>query len=277
MRRDGPQAWLGTVLCLTMACTSDEWPVDPADYVADDGAGSSDGSGDGAAVAVDDAQLKIFEPASASIHFTGEPLPLIAEVTDGDGVPTDVTAVRWSTDAVDYALGTDAMSEVDLPPGIYDITAEAEAPGGDRLVASVGGVRVQSPNAGVYAGEIAMSLTVDLQGMSLTPVCRGATAITIDIRGETLTAEPGECTLDLLLLSFPAAFEVEAVLYGDAVSGEVTYTFAGLFSTSFQFEGTLFDDTLFSGFVGELAIPLIATAPATGTLVAAKLSPYVEP
>lgn len=268
--------WLCGAFCLTgAACTSDEWPADPADYV-DDGAGSSDDGDDGAAVGASGTQLRIFEPESASIHFIGEPLPLIAEVTDASGAPTTMTGVRWGTDAVDYALGSDAMSEVTLPAGIYDITAQLEVPGDGRLSASVGGVRVQSPNTGVYAGEIAMTVEVDLQGMALTPVCRGAMAVTIDMQGETLTAEPGECTLDLLLFSFPAAFEVDATLYGNAVSGEVTYTFAGLFSSSFQFEGTLFDDTLFAGFVGELAIPLILTAPANGTLVAAKLSPYVD-
>lgn len=257
------------------ACTSDEWPVDPDDYLED--GGGSDESGDGATVSVDGAQLRLFEPQSASIHFVDDGLPLIAEVTADDGTPTEVQDIQWRAEGVEYSLGSGTMAEVDLPTGIYDITAEASLPDGARLSASSGGVRVQSPNTGLYAGEIAMSLVVDLMGMSITPVCRGATAITIDMAGETLTAEPGECTLDLLLVSFPAAFEVDAVLYGDAVSGEVTYTFAGLFSTSFQFEGTLFDDTLFSGFVGELAIPLITTAPANGTLVAAKLSPYVDP
>lgn len=262
------------VLCCTWSgCTSDEWPIDPADYAAD--SGSSTGEEDTVVGAVLGA-LTIFEPESASIHRIGEPLPLVAEVTAADGSIAPVDAVQWRADGVEYVLSTEAVGEVELPAGIYEISAEVSAENGTRLVASVGGVRVQSENSGLYAGEIALSVDVDLMGTAITAVCRGATAISIDLEGETLTADPGQCTLDLLVLSFPADFEVDAVLYGNAVSGEVTYTFAGLFSTSFQYEGTLFDDTLFSGFIGELAIPLVATAPATGTLVAAKLSPYVD-
>lgn len=266
-----------TALLTAVSCTSDEWPIDPDDYAAGTADGSSGTGTDGDAVVTAAARVEIFEPESASIHFLGDAIPLIAEVTDSDGSRLDVSSVRWSADDLDFAIGTNAMDAVDLPAGIYDITAEVEGPAGTTVAASVGGVRVQSPNTGVYAGEVALSLTVDLQGMALTPVCRGATSVQIDMEGETLTAEAGQCTLDLLLLSFPADFAIDAVLYGNAVSGEITYTFAGLFSTTFQFEGTLFDDTLFSGFVGELAIPLIATAPANGTFVASKLSPYVEP
>ena len=262
-------------MTLLGACTSDEWPVDPADYV--DGSSSDDGMATvGIGPSLDGARLEVFEPESAGIYFLGEPLPLIAELTDADGNATGFDEVTWRADGVDYALGTEAMTEVDLPAGVYDITAEVELPDGDRLSASVGGVRVQSPNTGIYAGEIAMALMVDLQGMALNPVCRGATTVTIDMEGETLEAEPGSCTLDLLLTSFPADFEIDAVLYGNAVSGEVTFTFAGLFMASFDFEGTLFDDTLFSGFIGELAIPLLLTAPADGTFVAEKVTPYLE-
>ena len=269
-------SWLVCLASLAGGCTSDEWPIDPDDYI--DGGSSDDGMATvGIGPALDGAALEVFEPESASVYFLGESLPLIAEVTDADGNPAGIDDVTWRADGVDFALGTGAMTEVDLPVGVYDITAEVELPDGGRLSTSVGGVRVQSPNTGIYAGEIAMALTVDLQGMALEPVCRGATTVTIDMEGETLSAEPGSCTLDLLLTSLPADFEIDAVLYGNAVSGEVVFTFAGLFMASFDFEGTLFDDTLYSGFIGELAIPLLLTAPADGTFVAEKLSPFVEP
>jgi len=265
---------ISCLIGLIGGCTSDEWPIE-----LDDTDASTDASTDATAgtdPSLQGAALEVFEPESAGVYFLGEPLALIAEVTDADGNATGFDAVTWRADGVEFALGTEAVTEVDLPAGVYDITAEVELPDGDRLSTTVGGVRVQSPNTGIYAGEIAMALTVDLDGMALNPVCRGATTVTIDLEGETLDAEPGSCTLDLLLISFPADFEIEAVLYGNAVSGEVTFTFAGLFMASFDFEGTLFDDTLFSGFIGELAIPLLLTAPADGTFVAEKLSPFVD-
>jgi hypothetical protein len=205
-------------------CTSDEWPP------LDDGAeasGTDPGTGSGGGD-LDGASLRVFEPVAASIHLIGEPVPLIAEVHDAFGQPTGYDVVFWSSDQVEYTLLEGPMGELVLDPGVHAITASTELPGGDRVSSTVGGVRVQSPSTGVYSGEVGMALTVDLQGMSLSPACRGPLEFTIDVLGETFTAAQGSCLLDIVLIQFDVTYLVEGTITGDRIEGTINYDF-GLF------------------------------------------------
>ena len=94
-------------------CTSDEWPpVDPEDDAGADSEGGSEGDEGGDAL--QDATLRVFEPESASIHLIGEPVPLIAAITDRDGFPVEYDAVAWTSDLQEVPLGSTAEAAAEL-------------------------------------------------------------------------------------------------------------------------------------------------------------------
>ncbi len=263
------------VLAVVVAhgCTSDEWP--PLQDDAEDTTGTDDPGTGTSGGELDGASLRVFEPMAASIHVIGEPVPFIAEVLDAFGRPTGYDAVRWSSDQVEYTLHQGAMGEVVLDPGVHEITATTELPGGDRLVSTVGSVRVQAQSTGVYAGEVGLALTVDFQGMSLSPACRGSLEFTIDVLGETFTAEPGSCLLDVVLAQFDVSYVVQGTIVGDRIEGMIQYDF-GLFQLPIYWTGALVGEELDGAFAGTIPIPLVGEALAGGTVRARRVTPYVE-
>jgi hypothetical protein len=260
------------VLAVVVAhgCTSDEWP--PLDDAGDGATSDTDPSTSGGEL--DGASLRVFEPMSASIHLIGEPVPLIAEVHDVFGQPTGYDAVFWSSDQVAYTLIEGAAGEVVLEPGVHAITATTELPGGDRLQSTIGGVRVQSASTGVYSGEAGMALTVDFQGMQLSPACRGPLEFTVDVTGETFTAESGSCLLDVVLAQFDVTYLVEGTISGSRIDGTIHYDF-GLFQLPLAWTGSLENGTLDGVFAGMVPIPLVGDALAGGTLRAQLVTPYL--
>jgi hypothetical protein len=261
------------VLALMVAhgCTSDEWP--PLD---DEGAASDTEPETGTSGGeLDGASLRVFEPMAASIHLIGEPVPFIAEVHDAFGQPTGFDEVLWSSDLVEYALLDTAMGEVVLDPGMHAVTATVALPGGDRLQSTVGSVRVQAPSTGVYSGEAGMALTVDFQGMSLSPACRGPLEFTIDELGESFTAEPGSCLLDVVLAQFDVTYVVAGTIAGRSIDGTIAYDF-GLFQLPLAWTGTLENEELDGVFAGMIPIPLVGETLAGGTLRARRVTPYLD-
>jgi hypothetical protein len=253
-------------------CTSDEWP--PLDDTGEASSGTDPGTSSGGEW--DGASLRLFEPASASIHVIGEPVPFIAEVHDAFGQPTGFDTVFWSSDRVEYTLLDTAMGEVELEPGVHAITATVELPGGDRLQSTVGGVRVQSASTGVYSGEAGLALTVNLQGMMLSPACRGPLEFTIDVYGETFTAEPGSCLLDVVIAQFDVTYLVSGTIDGKSIDGTIMYDF-GLFQLPIFWTGTLENQELDGVFAGTIPIPLVGETLAGGTLRAQRVTPYLDP
>src|SRR5688500_9492258 len=77
----------GLLLALVGACTSDQWPP-PEDDESDEGESTG-------AAPLEGARLLVFEPESPSIHYMGEPMPLLAEVHDTSGLLLDFDEVVW--------------------------------------------------------------------------------------------------------------------------------------------------------------------------------------
>lgn len=225
----------------------------------------------------EDAVLEIHEPMPGSVHHAGEPVALVAEVLDADDFALDVDFVAWRSDQVEYIVAPQLMAEIDLPIGIHELTTTVRLPNDDRLEASVGGVRVQSPKTGIYAGESVLRLEMELEGQTVRPACTDALVFTVDMHGETFTADAGSCSLELLIMSFDVEYAIEAELQGDAVLGTITYTFAGLLSLPYDFEGTLASGSFDATFAGEIAIPLVGTGMAEGALSATRVTEYVDP
>ena len=269
------RALLGGLL-VAAGCTSDEWPPLDDDDVADTEAETSSGGSSGEAD-VDGVFLRVFEPESASIHRIGESVPLIAEVQDPNGLPTEFDDVFWYSDQLDFALHDRAMGEVELPPGIHEITAFTELPNGDRLTTTVGEVRVQSNATGLWSGSVNLILTLNFMGFPLAPRCSGPLEFTIGIEGKTFTADEGRCVLDVILAQLDVTYNVDATRSGGVLSGTILFSFAGFASVEMPWSGTFEEGTLQGAFSGSLSVPLVGEAMAGGNVTAIRSSPYLDP
>lgn len=255
-------------------CTSDEWPpVEPEQEADSEGGSGGEGAGD----ALQDATLRVFEPESASIHLIGEPVPLIAQVTDRDGFPVAYDAVAWTSDQQEAPLSSTAEGEVELDPGIHEITARVSLPDGDRLETRVGGVRVQSYITGQWAAEATMAMAVEFQGLALAPTCTTPFDFSVGMDGKSIEiGGDGLCTLDLVLLQIPVAFTMNPnPPDAGLITGTITYDFVGFIAVDMAITGKLDGDGLFATFDGEVGIPLLFTAPINGLLIGNRVTPYL--
>jgi hypothetical protein len=261
---------------MAAGCTSDEWPPLPED---EDAAGTDTHSepGESTGAAAQGVFLRVFEPMSASLHRIGEPIPLIAEIQDQAGLPTDFDDVVWFSDTVDYALHDGAMGEVVLPPGTHQITAFAELQNGDRLTTTVGDVRVQSGFTGIWSGDLDLVLTVNFMGFPLAPRCSGPLDFTMDIEGRIFTAEDGACVLDVLIAQLDVTYNLDATRNGHHLEGTIMFSFAGFASVEMPWAGRFEERELNGTFAGMLSIPLVGEAMAGGSLRAFQTTPYLDP
>jgi hypothetical protein len=120
-----------------------------------------------------------------------------AVLYDADGEEIDFDDVSWTSDVDGCWAPVGASFDNDtLGVGTHTLTASATLPNGDRLSFAVGGVLVQSPYAGVYVGDLSVSLAGDYNGQTLSAGCSGGVTIVVDAEGETATGESG-CLLSL--------------------------------------------------------------------------------
>jgi len=256
-----------------LACTSDEWPL------ADDDESSSSAGGESTTTgaAIDGAHLEVFEPESPSIHYIGDTVPLLAEVRDGNDLPYPLDDIVWTADLDQPALLFGREGEVALAPGIYDITATAHLPNGDRLESTVGGVRVQTRWTGQYSGTTFMTLQVDFQGTPLAPTCNGALDVLVGFDGDTVVFEEGGCTLNAIITTFEATYMITGEFENGVGFGTIDYDLGGLFQLSFGWTGAFTEDGFLGSFGGTVPLPLVGTADVTGRFDAPFVTPWVDP
>jgi hypothetical protein len=251
------------------ACTSDQWP--PPQDESEGGDSSSDGAAPGGA------RLLVFEPESPSIHYIGEPIPLLAEVHDADGVVLGFDEIVWNADAVGPVLHVGADGEVELGPGLYEIIATASLPDGDHVSATIGGVRVQTRWTGNYSGEAIMALAIDIQGIPLAPTCVGPLELRVDYDGENIEVQDGTCSLNAIIATFDVAYTIDGEFDDGAGHGTIDYAIAGgLFTLSFDWTGAFVEDGFRGAFAGPVSIPLVGSADATGSFHAPLSSPWLD-
>lgn len=258
------------LLAFTIACTSDEWPP-PED---DDDSGDEGESSGGETIA--GARLVVFEPESPSIHYIGEPVPLLAEVHDANGLVLGFDDIVWNADAVGPALHVGADGEVELSPGLYQIMATATLPDGDHLEATVGGVRVQTRWTGNYSGTATMALAVQFQGIPFAPACIGPLDLRVDYDGESVEVSNGTCSLNAIITSFDVEYTITGEFTNGVGHGTIDYDVGGLFKFSFDWTGAFVEDGFRGAFAGTVGIPLVGDADATGTFDAPRTSPWLD-
>jgi hypothetical protein len=258
---------------LHLACTSDEWPPkDAAQDESDDDDGGDEAPDLPPPTGV---RIEVFEPMSPSIHYLGEPVPLAAEVRDADELPYPFEELVWRAEGVPQTIAFGLDDEVELPPGAYDITAIAKLEDGSRLSSTVGGVRVQSRWTGVYEGTVTMILQATLQGITLPVSCIGSIRARVDYDGESIELTGGSCSINAIIITFDANYELEAEFEAGVGGGVIEYDL-GLFRLDFDWTGAFTEDALLGGWEGEFSFPLVGTLPVTGRIDAPRTTPYVE-
>ncbi len=263
------------LLVMIPACTSDEWP--PLADEDDDGASTTSDVEGG----FDFARLDVVEPRSASVFAIGSMIHLLAEVRDPDGLLLEVEDVAWVAEGIEPALLDDLEGDIELGPGVYDLSAIARLPNGDRLEHTVGDIRVQAPWTGEYTGEVSMTIEVSFQGIPLAPRCQGPLEIRVGLDGQTFDAEGGGCTINVAVISLDATYEIVGEI-DDAgiVTGTIDFVFqspAGPFEIPIEWTGAFADEAFGAGLDDSVNIPLLGTADLSGSLRANLVNANIDP
>jgi hypothetical protein len=188
------------------------------------------------------AVLEIVSPAANSFLAYGEPAEFEAVLWGQDGNPLIFDEINWNS-TIDEAWrhAGASFSDEELDVGIHLLRVNAELPNGERLFDAVGGILVQSENAGTYAGTAIVSAdTGDLQ-----LGCAGGAIMVIDVYGETAEGA-ADCILALqgqvLDLDYKFDLEVEK----DDLEGEAALSIYG-FELPTDFEGALTEEKELTG------------------------------
>ena len=143
------------------------------------------------------ATLEVVSPVSAEFIPWKEESRYEAVVYDAEGNPMDFDEIQWNSNIDEnWAQIGGVFTDDSLNVGLHTITATAVLPNGNRLVYAVGGVRVQSPYAGTFAGTVIIDATTEVDGSDFTVGCAGAATLVVDARGEGVQGE-ASCILSL--------------------------------------------------------------------------------
>jgi hypothetical protein len=267
----------GLGLAAANGCTSDEWPLAGDESSSSESSSSEDGGeSETTAAPIDGAHLEVFEPESPSIHYIGDAVSLVAEVRGADDLPLGFEDIVWTADVVEQTLHVGPDGAVELAPGIYDITATAKLPNGDRLETTVGGVRVQTRWSGNYAGNAFLALQVDFQGIPVAPTCNGTLDAVVGFDGETIEFTEGGCTLNAIIAEFDVVYTIEGEFHNGVGEGTIDYDLGGLFMLSFEWTGAFTEDGFLGGFGGTVPLPFVGDVAATGRFDAPFVSPWLD-
>lgn len=221
----------------------EEDPIDGSGWVDDVPVGEDPDDGEPPDwSAYDDATFRILSPASGELLPLDQPAHFEAELVDADGEPLSADFIEWTaTDAEDWDAAGLAFSDDRLPIGVHDITAVAELPNGDVLTYTAGGVRVQHPFGGTYAGFFSATGTV--QNFSFT--CAGAATIRTGPIAE-VAAGSGDCTASLVVFDLPLdwQFGLEVDPQDGSVAGNAGAAILGPITYDFPAEGTITQDRI---------------------------------
>lgn len=216
------------------------------------------------------ATLVVHSPLSASIFEIGEPMLLKAEIVSAEGEVLPFETIHWDSNHEQSDIFTGANGEVYLNIGFHDITASVDLPNGDRLDWTNGGIRVQSPNTGVYAGSVTISVSAELEETPLSASCTGAVDFVVDMAGDVMGGS-GSCTIELLVMDpMDVSYDVIGTIEGDDVSGNVQVS-TGFFPIPMAWEGEFDEGNLTGGFDGDLLVFQFE-----GILQARKVTPYID-
>jgi hypothetical protein len=220
----------------------------------------------------DGATMVVHAPVSAAIYPLEDDLELEAEILDVDGEPLDFEDIVWEIDSDDDPIFVGDQGDVEMDWGIHTFTVTADLPNGDRLQTVLGGVRVQSENTGIYAGNFALNVHAEYQGTPITASCLGGLAFVVGMSGETLDAEGGQCTINLIIMGeMDVSYGVEGEVDDGDVDGNIQLDL-GFFDLPVGYEGELSDGEMYAEYAGSAILFEF-----DGSLEATRVSEYVDP
>jgi hypothetical protein len=200
------------------------------------------------------ATLEVLSPEAAAFVALGEETLFDAVILDEEGNELVFTDIEWST-SEDNSWQYTANSFYDtLIAGRHAITAQARLPNGDRLTYVVGGVLVQHPNAGIYAGTTSIDVTINYD----TPIivsCSGGVTVTVDPTGEMGIGE-GDCIVNINGGDIPSTYIFDLEIEENNVGGTAALDL-WLIQQQFDLVGTVaqgeltatWSDVLFNGYI----------------------------
>lgn len=213
------------------------------------------------------ARIEITQPIPGEFLEYGVETPFRAWIVSADEELLEGVEIEWTSDSAPNWYETGPSFDTDaLPIGVHDFTAIATLPNGSVVQHTVGGVLVQHPFGGTYAG----LLDVDGTILNLPISCVGVTLVTVDQFGTT-GAGDGDCIVSLLGLDVPLhyIYDLDIDEYG-TVSGTAGADLLGWFTYNFPADGTIDPDGvgLDIDFSGE--VPLMG--PLNGATTAERVS-----
>jgi hypothetical protein len=241
----------------------------------DNNPGFDDSVGDEADDPLDDidwtgATLQVLSPSAGEVLPYGETTVFAAEVLDLEGNPTPFEALEWVSSVGDWSAQGPELEVDDLDAGQHTIWVEAVLPDGTRLNSSLGGIRVQHPDAGTYVGNLVVDIAGEFNELPITASCVGAAVLEIDAYGETATGE-STCVVGLLGFSTEAIHVFDFEVFGDEVGGMVSLDLT-FFQIEFDVTGLLGDELISADWEADYA----GLVDVTGTMELERVSTEVD-
>ena len=219
----------------------------------------------------DGATLQVYSPLPAEIVFLEDGIALDAEIISADGEVMEFEDIVWETDTEFEPIHVGTYTEMDLDWGIHTFTVTAELPNGDRLQTLIGGVRIQGRHTGVYSGNFAINIDIEFQGTPITASCLGGLDFVVDMSGENIHGEDGQCTINLFIMGeMDVNYGVEGAIDDQTAEGDIQINL-GLFDVPVGFDGEIDDGQMFTDFEGNIVLFAF-----TGAIDAHRVSIYVE-
>jgi hypothetical protein len=167
-----------------------------------------------------EAQLVLLSPEPSAYIALGENHLFEAAILDVDGNDLEFTEIAWSSSIDSDWTAVDNSFEDTLSAGRHTITAEARLPNGDRLSHAVGGVLVQHPDAGIYAGTTSIDLTIDYSPPIIVS-CSGGVTLTVQPDGEIGYGE-GECIVNINGGDIPSTYAFDLEIFEGDLTGSAS-------------------------------------------------------
>ncbi len=216
------------------------------------------------------AVIAVRSPVAGEIYDATQPIPFSADILSATGQRLSFDQLVWSSDIDGADVLDGASGDVTLTPGVHTIVAQAWLPNNERLAFALGGVRVQDPRTGVYAGNMAIDVITDVNGTPITASCLGGLDFEVDVEGREVSGG-GACSVSLVVLgNIDIRYDFNGDIVGDDVFGNIGVDL-GFFSlpvgytAAFQPDGRL---------TGGFATPAIIVDLAA-SFSARRISPYI--
>lgn len=227
----------------------------------------------------DGARLVVDAPEPAFVDADGDGLlHLAGRVVDPAGVTLPFEDLVWTRVEGGRELWVGREGDAAIAFGTWTIEVEADLPNGDVLRATIGGVRVQAPRTGVYAGTVDIAATLNGLGVPLTTSCQGSLVFDVEMAGELIDGSGG-CELVFLgvNLTFGLEYDFVGEIANPGAAGDVVID-AGFLGVPLAWGGLFRAGDVLAGSFQGFGIGLLGySLDLTGEFEATRVTVYTNP